>query len=195
LLHQKTIRIRGMRNALDILRETLVDNRSVLFTIGNKGFFRFKVDLVAKFLHSEASRNTGIFLDSHKNGIICFFEAKNKKNAHWWNQFLLIFFAVGPFRIFRVLKRKQEVELFHQQFKNYIHCSYLAVRKEARGSATIYELRNALFNFQTEKKLPILIETTIEKNKRVYERIGFHVYEERKVAGLTTYCMIKELTH
>jgi dinuclear metal center YbgI/SA1388 family protein len=54
------------------------------------------------------------------------------------------------------------------------------------------ELRNALFQFQQEKQLPILIETTIEKNKRVYERIGFRVHEERVVSGFKTYCMVKE---
>jgi hypothetical protein len=179
-----------MRETLEILKETLIDNRSVLFTIGNKGFFRFKISLVAHFLLSEAIRNKGVFHDSNNKGIICFFESKNKKKAHWWWRLLLIVFAIGPFRISRVLQRKREIELFHKQYENFIHCSYLAVLKDARGSNSIYELRDFLFNFQKEKKIPVLIETTIEKNKRVYERIGFNLHEAREVNGFVTYCMV-----
>ena len=41
-------------------------------------------------------------------------------------------------------------------------------------------------------ELPIFIETTVEKNKRVYERIGFRVHEERVVSGFKTYCMVRD---
>ena len=179
-------------NALDLLKETLVDNRSVIFSIGSKGFFRFKVWLVAHFLYSEASRNKGVFIDSKKEGIICFFESKDKRSAAFIIELPLILFGIGPLRIVRVWLRKREVQRFHSQWENFIHCSYLAVRKSARGQGAIFELRDALFQFQQEKQLPILIETTIEKNKRVYERIGFRVHEERVVSGFKTYCMVKE---
>jgi len=178
--------------ALDLLKETLVDNRSVIFSIGSKGFFRFKVWLVAHFLYSEASRNQGVYIDSNNEGIICFFEAKEKRSASFIIELGLILFGIGPLRILRVWLRKREVQRFHSQWENYIHCSYLAVRKSARGQGAIFELRNALFQFQQEKQLPILIETTIEKNKRVYERIGFRVHEERVVSGFKTYCMAKD---
>jgi len=179
-------------NALEILKETLVDNRSVLFSIGRRGFFRFKVWLVAHFLYSEASRNKGVFIDSKKEGIICFFESKDKRSAAFIIELPLILFGIGPLRILRVWLRKREVQRFHSQWENYIHCSYLAVRKSARGKGGIFELRDALFQFQQEKQLPILIETTIEKNKRVYQRIGFRVHEERVVSGFKTYCMVKD---
>ncbi|MFA9220702.1 MAG: hypothetical protein ACEQSL_05900, partial [Sediminibacterium sp.] len=103
-----------------------------------------------------------------------------------------ILFGIGPLRILRVWLRKREVQRFHSQWENFIHCSYLAVRKSARGHGAIFELRDALFQFQQEKQLPILIETTIEKNKRVYKRIGFRVHEERVVSGFKTYCMVKD---
>jgi hypothetical protein len=69
----------------------------------------------------------------------------------------------------------------------------LAVRKSARGHGAIFELKNLLFQFQQETKLPILVETTVEKNRRVYERIGFRVHEERVVSGFKTYCMVREI--
>ena len=181
-----------MSRALYLLNETLVDNPSVFFSVGSKGFFRFKVWLVSLFMYSEAKRNKGVYLDSSKEGIICFFEAENKKSAHLIFQIAVIIFGIGPFRIRRVWRRKQEIEGFHSQWKNYIHCSFLAVRKSARGQGAIFELKNKLFQFQQETKLPILVETTIEKNRRVYERIGFKVHEERIVSGFKTYCMVRD---
>jgi GNAT superfamily N-acetyltransferase len=179
-------------DAFEIIKETLVDNPSVLFTVGDKGFFRFKVNLIAKLLHSEASNNNGLFVDQSCEGVILFFEEKNKKSASVFIQLLVILFAIGPFRLLRVWRRKQEVAAFHALWPNYIYCSYLAVRKSARGHGGIFELRNALFQFQQEKQLPILVETTVEKNKRIYERIGFRVYDERVVSGFKTYCMVRE---
>lgn len=179
-------------DAFEIIKETLVDNPSVLFTVGDKGFFRFKVKLIAKLLHSEASKNNGVYVDQSGEGVILFFEEKNKKSASVFIQLLVILFAIGPFRLLRVWRRKQEVASLHSTWPNFIYCSYLAVRKHARGSGAIFELKNRLFQFQQETKLPILVETTIEKNKRVYERIGFRVYEERVVSGFKTYCLVKD---
>ncbi|MFA9221717.1 MAG: hypothetical protein ACEQSL_11065, partial [Sediminibacterium sp.] len=80
-------------NALEILKETLVDNRSVIFSIGSKGFFRLKVWFVAHFLYSEASRNKGVFIDSRNEGIICFFESKDKRSAAFIIELPLILFG------------------------------------------------------------------------------------------------------
>lgn len=181
------------QTALSLLNETLVDNRSVIFSIGTKGFFRFKVSLIAKLLYSEASNNNSVYIDSKSEGIILFFPSKNKQSANTGIFLCAALFAIGPIRLYRVWKRKKEVEQFHSQWNDYIHCSYLAVRKSARGHGAIFELRDRLFQFQLEKKLPILIETTIEKNKRVYERIGFKVHEVRSVGGFQTYCMVRDV--
>jgi GNAT superfamily N-acetyltransferase len=179
-------------DAFEIIKETLVDNPSVIFTVGDKGFFSFKVKLITQLLHSEASKNKGVYVDQSGEGVILFFEQKNKKSPSLFIQLLVILFAIGPFRLPRVWRRKQEVAAFHAIWPNYIYCSYLAVRKSARGQGAIFELRNALFQFQQEKQLPILVETTVEKNKRIYERIGFRVYDERVVSGFKTFCMVKE---
>lgn len=180
-----------MSRALFLLNETLVDNPSVFFSVGSKGFFRFKVWLIALYYHSEAKRNQGVYLDSSEEGIILFFPNKNRRKPKFLYFISLLFLGIGPFRIVRVLKRKNEVAKFHSQWDNFIYCSYLAVRKSARGHGAIFELKNKLFQFQQETKLPILVETTIEKNRRVYERIGFKVHEERIVSGFKTYCMVR----
>lgn len=181
------------QTALALLNETLVDNRSVIFSIGTKGFFRFKISLIAKLLYSEAAKNKGIYIDSNAEGIILFFPSEHKRPANLGITLLVALFAIGPLRLARVLKRKQEVRQFHSQWKNYIHCSYLAVKKSARGHGAIFELRDKLFAFQQEKQLPILVETTVKKNKRVYERIGFRVHEVRSVGGFETYCMVRDV--
>lgn len=181
-----------MSRALYLLNETLVDNPSVFFSVGNKGFFRFKVWLISLYYHSEAKRNRGVYLDSTGEGIILFFANKNKRKPNFLYFLLLLLLGIGPFRIVRVLKRKNEVSKFHSQWDNFIYCSYLAVRKSARGHGAIFELKNKLFQFQQETKLPILVETTIEKNRRVYKRIGFRVHEERIVSGFKTYCMVRD---
>ena len=50
-----------------------------------------------------------------------------------------------------------------------------------------------LFKESEERRLPIVAETSVEKNKRVYERFGFDVYqvfEDNK--GPKLYMMIRQ---
>jgi hypothetical protein len=68
----------------------------------------------------------------------------------------------------------------------------LGVLPESRGTQAIFELRDILFQKSKELQLPVMVETVIIKNKKVYERIGFKTYSQIEIDGMITYCMIRD---
>ena len=46
------------------------------------------------------------------------------------------------------------------------------------GDRAAFELKNYIFQMSQNEKNPILLETSVKRNKLIYERYGFYVYHE-----------------
>ena len=51
------------------------------------------------------------------------------------------------------------------------------------GDRAGFELKNHIFQYSKQEQLPILLETSVERNKDIYERYGFYVYHEWMDSG------------
>lgn len=179
------------KKAISIIQNTFSGNPAVDFTIGTKGLFQFRKKRLASFMFDFCNRRNGVFLSTNEKGVICFYQHHTKvlPLITLWDELCVGFFAIGPFRLWRVLQRSKEVKKRHQKFSDFIHCWYLGVETPHRDMMTALELKNLLFEASEKSQLPILAETTILKNKRVYERIGFKTYDTIDLNGVRTYCM------
>lgn len=178
--------------AIDIMYHTFDENPAVAFTIGIHGNYSFRKRRLATFMYDFCNRRKGVRLSDNRKGIICFYEKNAPVSflATAWDELCVGLFAIGPFRLARVLKRSRLVRQRHQLFPNYIHCWYLGVELEHRDMKTAIELKHLLIKESASAGLPILAETTMLQNKTVYERIGFKTYDIIDVNGLKTYCMV-----
>ncbi len=180
-----------MKEQIQLITRILGNIPSAEFTIGSGWGVMWRRSVLARFLLEEAKLNDGVFVDQSGQGIILFFRSDDKKSLSWIGMMRLALFGIGPFRIFRVLKRKRQVERMRSQFPPHIYCSFLGVIPEARGTHAVVELRDILFQKSAEWQLPIMVETVIIKNKIVYERMGFQTYGQFEIDGMITYCMIR----
>ena len=57
---------------------------------------------------------------------------------------------------------------------------------------SVLEIKNAIFTKSKKEKLPIYLETSVEKNRRVYERYGFNVYYTIRLGESTLYFLKRE---
>lgn len=180
-----------MRKKIQMVKRILEQIPSSEFTVGSGWGSCRRRRILAHYLIDEAHQNNGVFLDSSKQGIILFYPSINKKEVSWKVKLMMIFFAVGPFRLRRVMQRKAQVEKMRSNYPPHIYCSFLGVLPEARGTNAIFELRDILFRKSEELNLPIMVETVIPKNKKIYERIGFTTYSQIEIDGLITFCLIR----
>jgi GNAT superfamily N-acetyltransferase len=58
----------------------------------------------------------------------------------------------------------------------YLYIWYIGVYPDYQGQGPAVELRNEIFALADKRKLPILIETTGEKHRKVYQHCGFELY-------------------
>ncbi len=166
---------------------------SAEFTVGSGWGACRRRRILAHYLIDEAQQNEGVFMDTTQQGIILFYPSEGKKPVCWKVKLMMIFIAVGPFRLKRVMQRKAQVEKMRSNYPPHIYCSFLGVLPEARGTNAILELRDILFQKSKEQNLPVMVETVIPKNKKIYERIGFTTYSQIEIDGLITYCLIRQI--
>lgn len=176
-----------------LIRQTLQGNPAVHFSIGEGFGFSFRSHELARYLVRYAERRNAVHIDSKGLGVI-FFYLGHEEQRTWRDQadeLRLLLLAIGPFRVWRVLRRKKRMDRFHAQFKRFVHCSYMAIPSSDRSLPLAWELRSMLFQYADELQLPVLAETTMIRHKNVYLRMGFEVYAQLEVASITTYLLCR----
>lgn len=181
------------KTAIRIMKNSFDGNDAVHYSIGKTGLgYSFRKEALARFMFDYCERRSGVYLSKNNQGIICFY--LNSIPVCWiynlWDELCLGLLAIGPFRVFRVLKRSSLVSKARASQGEHLHCWYLGVESDVRTMTTAIELRNLLYSASSKTGLPVLAETTMTQNRDVYVRMGFRVYEEIRLRGLVTYCLI-----
>jgi len=172
---------------------TFEHNPAVWFSIGNKGNRERKARALAEFLISYSIDRKGLFLSSDRNGVMVAYRSDTSVSA--WRSFFheirLVLFAVGLVRMPRVLMRSQRIHQKQKQFAPFIHCWYIGVMEEGRHGNAARELQHRLFDLSRELNLPVLAETTIDRNKKAYEFIGFKAYGSVYSGHMVTWLLVR----
>jgi len=179
--------------AIHILSESFDGNPAIVFSVGKGWGYQFRKKRLAAFLYDFCNRRKGVFFSSNNKGLICFYhsEVRVPWYQNLWDEVCVGLFAVGPIRLFPLLKRSKEIKRAQAPFGKHLHCWYLGVLSGHRDFTSSAELRNILYQESDASGIPVLAETTIDQNKNVYERMGFQHYGNVTVNGMTTYLLIR----
>jgi hypothetical protein len=178
--------------AIAIMADSFTDNPAIAFSIGSGRHFEKRKRALARFLYGYCKRRNGVYLSENKHGVICFYHSDTP--IHFFSELReeiqLVFSAIGIFRLFRTWRRSQLIKRKQAIHAPFMHCWYIGISKEHRGNRTAFELMKLLFLEAQKTSRPILAETMIPQNKRVFERMGFVEYGRVEVSGTTTYLLI-----
>ncbi|MFM9984384.1 MAG: GNAT family N-acetyltransferase [Flavobacteriales bacterium] len=173
------------------MADSFTNNPAIGFSIGTSGNFDKRKFALARFLYNFCKRRNGVYLSRDQQGIICFYNSDTKVNR--WNELFeemqLVFSAIGLARLYRTWLRSHLIRKKQAAHKPFIHCWYIGISKEHRGNRTAFELKQLLFEEAKKTGRPILAETMIPQNKRVYERMGFQEYDRVEVRGTATFLL------
>jgi GNAT superfamily N-acetyltransferase len=178
--------------AISIMSDSFSDNPAISFSIGKKGSFEKRKKALAHFLYGYCKRRDGVFLSEDQHGVICFYHSDRATNI--WTELhaeiTLVLSAIGIRRLYRTWLRSHLIRKKQVVHAPFIHCWYIGISKEHRGHRTAYELMQLLFEESKKTGRPILAETMIPQNKRVYERMGFVEYARVNVHQTTTFLLV-----
>jgi hypothetical protein len=163
---------------IDIITESFIHNPSVLSVVKNDHKIKHRIAELAKYAFKTAVKRNGVYISSDNQGVaICYkYNEKKESFTDYWNQLNLAIKSIGLSRVIKILKREGYVKNFRPKTGDYLYFWFFGVSNKGKGRGAALELKDAIIKESINKELPIYLETSVEKNKIVYERYGFEVY-------------------
>ncbi len=162
--------------ATRILTDSFKTNPSALWVIKKDGKIDYRLQALVEYAVKTGVQNDGVFLSDDKTAAaICMQEPIKEGLKSYWNQFQLVKKAIGFSRIFKVLAREAYLKK-HRPDIPHLNFWFLGVDPKKKRTGSVFDLKEGIFSLSKRKNLPILIETSVERNKLVYERFGFECY-------------------
>lgn len=157
-----------------IITDTFMANPSVNVVIGTQGNRKRKIERMADYTFIKALNRKGAYISSNDMGTALFFRSDIKvfslKELYYEVRFAL---SIPVKKVFQTLKRESYLKK-HRAYTNYYYFWFLGVQKGGKDAG--FELKNVAFEKAQEAQLPILLETSVLRNAKVYERYGFETY-------------------
>jgi hypothetical protein len=170
------------QTVIEIISQSMGELPGIKWIIGdNPRKLSSRIHAMADYLFETAFTHQGIILSSNKKGVAILFRKDIQKSAlkDYWNMLKFLLRCTGIRRALEIYKRERYIESQRPCNGKYLHFwvfSVLPSSREFGGAAS--ELKNIIIAKSERQQLPIYLETSNPKNKRVYERYGFKVYHE-----------------
>lgn len=179
--------------SVKIITDAFDTNPSVNIVIGEKGNRRKKISRLAAYAFVKSLNRDGAYLSDNKKGTaLCFRSNHGSSNIKELMHELRFAFSIPIKKVFQTLRRESYIKKHRYQGK-HLYFWFLAVEKG--GGRAGFEMKDYLFDLSEKEKRPILLETSVERNKIIYERYGFKVYHTWPDSGngKTLWFMIREV--
>ncbi len=183
---------RNKKDSVRIIAETFDANPSVNIVIGEGGNRRKKISRLADYAFVKALNRNGAYLSDNKKGTaLCFKSSDSAFSVREIYLELRFAFSIPIKKVFQTLKRESYIKK-HRIEGEHLYFWFLGVEKG--GGKAGFELKDYLFELSRKEQLPIILETSVERNRKVYERYGFRVYHEWADSGdgKTLWFMVRE---
>jgi hypothetical protein len=181
---------------VDILTRAYDSNSSVNYLIKQDKKRQRRIKRLVEYSFETCMQFGEIYLSSDKKGVaLILIPAKEKTTLKSiFRDVKLAFFSIGLSNVSRVYKVEQYKKKTRPKLHDYLYFWYYGVDPENQGSSSAIELKNEIFAMADKRNLPILIETTGEKHKNVYQRYGFQLYHSWTIGNnvITYYFLLRQ---
>ncbi|NQY04756.1 MAG: hypothetical protein HRT68_00785 [Flavobacteriaceae bacterium] len=180
-----------------ILTTILLDNPSATHIVKSDRQRVARIRHLARYMLRKAKRKKGLFISDDGNGLaICYkVNVGDKKTfIDFIEEIGIAFKVIGYMRIPGILKRQAYLKKQLPTDKPYYYFWFFGVNPEKRGAenGSASELKQKVFDAAKNDGLPIYTETSIKKNKVVYQRYGFEIFHEWKMNERSTMWFMKK---
>ena len=180
------------KDSVRIIADTFDANPSVNIVIGDKGNRQKKIRRLADYAFVKALNRNGAYLSDNKMGTaLCFASTAKAFSLSEIYYEVRFAFSIPIRKVFQTLKRESYIKKNRIE-GDHLYFWFLGVQKG--GGQAGFDLKDHLFEVSRKENLPIILETSVERNKTIYERYGFKVYHEwaDSGGGKTLWFMVRE---
>lgn len=180
--------------AIELLCNSFGDNPAVFWVVKKDNKLQKRLKRLAEYMFEVGLGKGGVYLSSDEKAIGICYHMNKKINVLKMVllQIKMAFGVIGLSRVKMVLNKESYVGEKRPKDGNYLYFWYFGSVEKGKGSAM--ELKKYIYDYSDKQNLAIYAETTVLKNKRVYEYFGFKTYHEYNLMGgeLTTWFLKRE---
>jgi hypothetical protein len=167
--------------AISIMAAAFRNNPTFMWLIGASRFSHQRLSELCKYCIQISLLRKGAFISEDSSGVALIYET-DCQISHLSTailHFRLIHKCIGWHRVYKLIKREFIFRRIRPVEKGLYILAIATVHYTYRQKTAV-ELKNAIFEMADRKGLPIYSETTLLRNRRVYERYGFLTYSSYK---------------
>ncbi len=161
---------------INIITQTFQNNPGVVWMFSKSGNRTKKIRRLAEFAFVKCLNRNGAFISSNEKGVALFYRSDihvySLKEICYEIRFVLL--SIPLLKIAEVVRRESYRKHIRPQNEPYFYFWFLGVLKE--GAMAGFELNNELIKLSKSENIPIYLETTEERNKKIYEWLGYETY-------------------
>lgn len=180
--------------AINILYRAFKKTPGVVWIVKQDKCINDRIKAVCAYCFDTVLPIKGAFITSDGKGVSLLYRLKDKKLTvrDLINQAILAYKAIGVRRAKEIIRREKYIKQ-HRPEGDYLYFWMVAVDTDVKGIDTMKEITYWAQELSNKMNIPLLAETTMEKNKVVYERYGYQVYHTWDVPkkDFKVYFMIK----
>ena len=137
---------------------------------------------MTEYAYKLIDRLGGIYLSEDKTTVL-FYYTKKKYNLTIMDilrYVRMLIKAIRPSQYVPAIKREQYIKKLRRDHDDYIYVWVLGSVPNNRSLRGLADIREHLFGLSDRLNLPILIETTVNRVRKLYYYVGFEEYHEWK---------------
>lgn len=138
------------------------------------------VRIMTEYAYKLVEHFDGIYLSEDKTTVLFYYKkSQYKRKLIDYIRYLRMFIkAIRPSQFFPTMHREKYIASLRPDYQDYIYVWVLASVPDNKSLRGLADIRDHLFGLSEKLQLPILIETTVEKVRKLYRYVGFEEYHK-----------------
>lgn len=139
---------------------------------------------MTEYAYHLIDRLDGIYLSEDKTTVLFYYtKSQYNRNLRDYLRFARMFLqAIRPSQYIPAIKREKHVAGLRRDYSDYIYVWVLGSVPHNKSLRGLADIRDHLFGLSEKLQLPILIETTVDRVRKLYHYVGFeeyHIWEDQ----------------
>ena len=155
------------------------------------------VRLMTEYAYQLVEKFDGIYLSEDKTTVLFYYKKSQYKRdlIDYFRYGKMFIKAIRPSQLFSTLKREKYIKSLRPAYEDYIYVWVLGSDPNTTSVRGLADIRDHLFGLSEKLQLPILIETTVEKVRKLYTYVGFEEYHkwEDAEAGINVWFLERKV--
>lgn len=152
---------------------------------------------MTEYAYHLINRLDGIYLSEDKTTVLFYYTKKEyKRILRDYLRYARMFIqAIRVNQYLPALRREKHIAGLRRNYDDYIYVWVLGSVPDNKSLRGLADIRDHLFGLSEKLQLPILIETTVERVRKLYHYVGFEEYQtwEDKDSGINVWFLERKV--